>query len=78
MRSGTAELDRDSCIAANPLPNRDYTALLLCLIPRVCQEQPLAARDRAAQRKQRSVLADFDCVGLFVEWLFFRVQAVNE
>lgn len=78
MRSGSAELDRDSRFAADPLSNRDYPALLLRLIPRVCQEQPLVARDRDLQRQQGSVLIDFECVGLLVERLFFSIQAVNK
>src|SRR5208282_5388015 len=78
MRSWTAELDSDSRLAMNPLSDRDYTALLLRLIPHVCHEQPLAARDPGLQPQQRPVLVDFKCLGLFVERLLFRVPAVNK
>src|SRR5271155_2921267 len=78
MRSWTAELDGDSRLAINPFPNPDCTALLLRLIPHVCHEQPLAARDPGLQPQQRPVLVDFKCLGLFVERLLFRVPAVNE
>src|SRR5271168_4490758 len=78
MRSWTAELDGDSRLAINPLPNRDCTALLLRLIPRVCQEQPLAARDPCLEPQQRAAVVDFKCLGLFVERLLLRVPAVNK
>ena len=38
VRSRPAEPDGGSRFAMNPLPNRDYTALLLRLIPHVYQE----------------------------------------
>jgi len=78
MRSWTAELDSDSRLAMNPLPNRDYTALPLRLIPRVCQEQRLAGRDPGLQPQQRPILVDFKRLDLFVERLLFCVPAVNK
>ena len=78
MRSWPAELDGDSRLAINSLPNRDYTALLLRLIPHVGQEQPLATRDPGLQPQQRPVLVDFKCLGLFVERLLFCIPAVNK
>jgi hypothetical protein len=73
-----AEPDGDSRLAINPLPNPDYPTLLLCLIPHVYQEQPLARRDPCLQPKQRPVLVDFKCLGLFVERLVYCVPAVNK
>ena len=78
LRSWADELDGDSSLAMNPLPNPEYAALLLRLIPHVYQEQPLAARDPGLQPQQRPVLVDFKCLGLFVERLLFCVPAVNE